>query len=75
MDEEEEHSPREVSIILNIWKLLMQKMKMAKSANTNKKTATDMNTFLRYIEANGMKNETNESLPASELDHFLSKFV
>ena len=34
-----------------------------------------MNTFLRYIEANGMKNEKIESLPASELDHFLSKFV
>ena len=46
-----------------------------KSANTNKKTATDMNTLLRYIEANGMKNEKIESLPASELDHFLSKFV
>ena len=91
MDEEEEHSPREVSIILNIWNLLMQKMKKAspesqeakddfinqqKSANTNKKTATDMNTFLRYIEANGMKNEKIESfIPASELDHFLSKFV
>ena len=34
-----------------------------------------MNTFLRYIEVNGMKNEKIESLPASELDHFLSKFV
>ena len=28
------------------------------SANTNTKTATDMNTFLRYMEANGMKNDT-----------------
>ena len=28
-----------------------------------------MNTLLRYIEANGMKNEKIESLPASELDH------
>ena len=45
-----------------------------KSANTNKKTATDMNTLLRYMEANGMKNEKIESLPASELDHLLSKF-
>ena len=26
MDEEDEHSPREVNIILNIWKLLMQKL-------------------------------------------------
>ena len=46
-----------------------------KSANTNKKKATDMNTLLRYVEANGMKNEKIESLSASELDHFLSKFV
>ena len=42
-----------------------------KIANTNKKTATDMNTLLRYIEANGMQNEKIESLPASELDHFV----
>ena len=46
-----------------------------KSSTTNKKKATDMNTILRYVEANGMKNEKIESLPASELDHFLSKFV
>ena len=45
-----------------------------KSANTNKKTATDMNTFLRHKEANSMKNEKIESLPAHELDHLLSKF-
>ncbi|CAH3186834.1 unnamed protein product, partial [Porites evermanni] len=45
-----------------------------KSANTNKKTATDMNTLLCYMEAISMKNEKTESLPASELDHFLSKF-
>ena len=29
-----------------------------------------MNTLLRYIEANGMKNEKIESLPASELVTF-----
>ena len=67
MDEEDEHSPSEVSIILNIWKFLMQKVKAAspkarrpktilstkqKSSNTNKKTVTDMNTLLRCIEAN-----------------------
>ena len=45
-----------------------------KSANTNKKTATDMNTFLRYMEADSMKNEKIESLPAPKLDHVLSKF-
>ena len=72
MDEEDEHSPSEVSIILNIWKLFMHKLKQAstkarrpktiyqptekcKLLNTNKKTATDKNTRLRYIEANGMK--------------------
>ena len=45
-----------------------------KSANTNKKTATDMNILLRYMEANGMKNEKIEILTASELDHLLSEF-
>ena len=45
-----------------------------KSANTNKKTATDMNTLIRYLEANGMKNEKIESLLASERDHLLLKF-
>ena len=43
-----------------------------KSANTNKKTATDMNTPLRYMEANDMKNEKTESLPASKLERLLS---
>ena len=33
-----------------------------------------MSTLLRYMEANGMKNEKIESLPASKLDHLLSKF-
>ena len=33
-----------------------------------------MNTLLRYMEANGMKNEKIESLPASELDFLLPKF-
>ena len=32
-------------------------------------------SFGCYIEANGMKKEKIESLPASELDHLLSKFV
>ena len=45
-----------------------------KSANTNKKTATDMDTLLRYMEANGMKNEKIESLPASELDQSCRNF-
>ena len=90
MDEEDEHSPSEFSIILNIRKLLIQKpetgltesqeaiddfINQQKSANTNKKKATDMNTLFRYIEANGMKSEKIESLPAPKLDHFFSKFV
>ena len=33
-----------------------------------------MNTILCYMEAIFMKNEKIESLPASELDHLLSKF-
>ena len=31
-----------------------------------------MDTLLRYMEVNGMKNEKIESLPASELDFLLS---
>ena len=34
-----------------------------------------MNILLRYIEANGMKNEKIESLLVFELDHFLSRVV
>ena len=45
-----------------------------KSANTNKKKVTDVITLIRYIEANGMKNEKIESLPASELDFLLWNF-
>ena len=40
-------------------------IKEQKSANTNKKKVTDVITLIRYIEANGMKNEKIESLPAS----------
>ena len=43
MDEEEEHSSREVSIILNIWKLLMQKMKMASPKARRPKTILSTN--------------------------------
>ena len=45
------------SIILKIWK------HFGIGRNTNKKTATDLNTLLLYMEANGMKNEETESLP------------
>ena len=44
-----------------------------KSANTTKKTTTDMNTFSRYVKTIGM-SESVENLPASELDHLLCKF-
>ncbi len=33
-----------------------------------------MNTLFRFMEANGMENKRIESLPASEVDHLLSKF-
>jgi len=45
-----------------------------KSVNTNKKTASDMKTLLRYMKTNGMTNERIERIPATELDHLLSKF-
>ena len=44
-----------------------------KSANTTKKTTTDMNTLSRYMKTIGM-SESVESLPVSELDHLLCKF-
>ena len=43
MDEEEKHSPREISIILNIWKLLMQKMKKASPKARRPKTILSTN--------------------------------
>ena len=87
MDEEDEYSPSEVSIISGAFDLETETgisesqeaiddfINQQKSANTNKKKVTDMITLLRYIEANDVKNEKIESLPASELDHYLSKFV
>ena len=89
MDEEDEHSLSEFYITLkNDMKLLMQKLKQAspekeaiddfinqqESAITNKRTVTAVNTLIRYMEANGMKNEKIESLPASELDFLLPNF-
>ena len=87
MDEEDEHSPSEFYYpedvepfdaetetgITESQEAIDDFINQQKSANTNKKTATDMNT-LRYMEANGMNNEKIERLPASELDHLLSKF-
>ena len=54
MDEEDEHSPSEVSIILNIWKFLMQKLKAASPKarraktilSTNRKVQTQTNRRL-----------------------------
>ena len=88
MDEEDEHSPSEFYYpedletfdvetetgITESQEAIDDFINQKKSANTNKKTATDMNTPLRCMEANGMKNEKIESLPASELDHLFSKF-
>ena len=44
-----------------------------KSANTTKKTTTDMNTLSRYMKTISMIGNV-ESLPASELGHLLCKF-
>ena len=88
MDEEDEHSQSEFYYpedletfdvetetgITESQEAIDDFINQQKSANTNKKTATDMNTLLCYMEANGMKNEKIESLPASELDHLLSNF-
>ena len=87
MDEEDEHSPSEFYYpedletfdvetetgITESQEAIDDFINQQKSANTNKKTATDMITLLRCMEANGMKNEKIKSLPASELDHLLSK--
>ena len=43
MDEEDEHSPSKVSIILNIWKLLMQKLKQASPRARRPKTILPTN--------------------------------
>ena len=43
-----------------------------KSANTAKKTRSDINTFERYLASIG-KRTVIESLPARELDHLLCK--
>ena len=43
MDEEDEHSPSEVSIILNIWKFLMQKLKAVSSKARRAKTILSTN--------------------------------
>ena len=83
MDEEDEHSPSEFYYpedletfdvetetgITESQEAIDDFINQQKSANTNKKTATDMKTLLRYMEANSMKNEKIESLPEPELDH------
>ena len=88
MDEEDEHSPSEFcypedletcdteteTCITDSQEAIDDFINQQKSANTNKKTATDMSTLLRYIEANGVKNEKIESFPTSELDHLLANF-
>ena len=86
MDEEDEHSPSEFYYpedletfdvetetgITESQEAIDDFINQQKSANTNKKTATDMNTLLRYMEANCTKNEKIESLPAFDLDHLFS---
>ena len=88
MDEEDEHSPSEFcypedletcdteteTCITDSQEAIDDFINQQKSANTNKKTVTHMNTLLRYMEANGVKNEKIESFPASELDRLLANF-
>ena len=77
MDEEDEHSPSKFSYpedletfdaeteigITESHEAIGDLINQQKSANTNKNTATDMNTLLGYMECTGV----------SELDHLLSK--
>ena len=85
MDEEDEHSPSEfyypedletfdVETETGITESqeAIDDFNNHRKVQTNKKTATDMNTLLRCMEGNGMKNEKIESLPDSKLDHLLS---
>jgi len=88
MDEEDEYSPSEFYYLEDLetsdvetetgisesQEAIDDFINKQKSANTNKKTATDMNTLLRNMEADDMTNDRIESLhvPASELDHLLS---
>ena len=77
MDKEDEHSPSEFYYSEDLQTFDVEKetgitesqetiddfINQQKSTNTNKKTATDMNTLLLHMEANGIKNEKIESLP------------
>ena len=49
MDEEDEHSPIEFGIILNIWKLLIQKLKRASPKGGGRKGGT--NTAIPHMVA------------------------
>ena len=76
MDEEAKHSPSEIHYpedletfdvetetgITESQEAIDDFINQQKSANTNKTMATDMNSLLRYMEANGMKNVKNEKI-------------
>ena len=49
MDDEDEHSPSQSSIILNIWKLLIQKLKQASPKGGGRKGGT--NTAIPHMVA------------------------
>ena len=51
------------------WSAIDDFVNQQESANTKKKTATDMNTLLRYMEANGMKNVLERPFSNSFLTH------
>ena len=88
MDEENEHSPSEFYYpedvetfdaetetgITESQEAIDDFINQQKSANTNKKTATDMNTLLRYMEANGMKNEKLKAYLRPSLTTFCRNF-
>ena len=65
--EDLETSEAGISVKVSNWRFHKQTEKW----KHKRKTSTDMNPLLRFIEANGLNSQIIESLPASELDHLL----
>ncbi|CAH3014583.1 unnamed protein product [Porites evermanni] len=82
MDKEDQHSPSEFFYpedletfdvetetgITESQEAIDDFINQQKSANTNKKTATDMNTLLRYMDANGNKPQAVQAIYEDEED-------
>jgi len=87
MDEEDEHSPSEFYYpedletfdaetetgITESQEAIDDFLNQQKSANTNKKTATEMNSLLRYMEANGQERGHPRAFHSQMSCQFLQK--